>query len=186
MRPKEVEPPSITETITNFEHWNKRRLNYCGDDIYFDQEIRTGKCILCEKDGRLQKSSKTFLHHLKYDQFDKLAWTIEVCGKCHWQIDSNNRKAIAKKSGRNIPYRHGEYYLNEKQRKEQDERDEREWYKRYCMNLPEGFVPIKEYIPNQEFYDEVVAAIKADSPSSRWKRTTFKKEPMSDVSSRYY
>jgi len=39
-RPKEVEP-KITDIIKNPEYWNKRRLNYLGDDIYFDQEIRT-------------------------------------------------------------------------------------------------------------------------------------------------
>jgi len=54
------------------------------------------------------------------------------------------------------------------------------------MNLPEGFVPIKHLIPNQEFYDKVIAAIKADSPASKWKKTTFKKETMSDVSRRYF
>ncbi len=75
-RPKEVEP-EYTE-IKNSKYWNKRCLNYLGDEIYFDQEIRTGVCILCKKDGRTQKSSTTYLHHLKYDHDDKLAWTIEV------------------------------------------------------------------------------------------------------------
>jgi len=54
------------------------------------------------------------------------------------------------------------------------------------MNLPEGFVPIKHLIPNREFYDKVIAAIKADSPASKWKKTTFKKETMSGVSRRYF
>ena len=54
------------------------------------------------------------------------------------------------------------------------------------MNLSGGFVPIKRLIPNQEFYDKVVAAIKADSPASRKEKTTSKKETMSDVSRRYF
>ena len=184
-RPKEVEP-SVTEVIKNSEYWNKRRLNFLGDDIYFDQEIRTGVCYLCKRDGRAQKSKRTELHHLKYDQSDKLAWTIEVCSSCHWHIDPKKRNAIAKKTGKYIPEPYGEYYLNKKQRKEKEERGEREWYKSYCMNLPEGFVPIKHLIPNREFYDKVIAAIKADSPASKWKKTTFKKETMSDVSRRYF
>lgn len=185
MRPKEVQP-TVTEIITNSEYWNKRRLNYCGDDIYFDQEIRTGLCILCKKDGRIQKSNKTSLHHLKYDHSDKLAWTIEVCSRCHWQIDPKNREAIARRTGRYIPEPRREFYLNKKQRAEKEERDEREWYKSHCMNIDGKFVPYGPLIPNQEFYDKVVAAIKADSPSAQWKRKITKKESMSDVSSKYW
>jgi hypothetical protein len=121
-RPKEVEP-SVTEIIKNSEYWNKRRLNYCGDDIYFDQEIRTGECYFCKRNGRAQKSKKTSLHHVKYDHSNKLDWTIEVCGSCHWQIDSKNRESIARRTGREIPVRHGEYYLNKQQRKEKEEQD---------------------------------------------------------------
>jgi len=90
-RPKEVEP-SVTEVIKNSEYWNKRRLRYLGDDIYFDQEIRTGVCYLCKRDGRLQKSKRTELHHLRYVQSDKLAWTIEVCSSCHWHIDPKKKE----------------------------------------------------------------------------------------------
>ena len=185
MMPKEVEP-DITDIIKNSEYWNKRRLNYLGDDIFFDREIRTGVCYFCKRNGKMQKSSKTFLHHLKYDHSDKLAWTIEVCGRCHWQIDPKNRKAIAKRTGREIPVRYGGYYLNKQQRKEKEEQEKRDWYKSYCMNQGGKFVPYKKLIPNQEFYDKVVAAIKADSSASRKEKTTFKKETMSDVSRRYY
>lgn len=184
-RPKEVEP-NVTEIIKNSEYWNKRRLHFCGDDIYFDQEIRTGLCYLCKKDGRIQKSNKTVLHHLKYDGSDKLAWTIEVCGSCHWQIDPKNREVIAKRTGRAIPYRQGEYYVNKEQKKKDAERERRDWWMRYCMNGIGGWEPIPRFIPNQELYDKVVAAIKANSPASKWKKTTFKKETMSDVSSRYF
>jgi len=56
----------------------------------------------------------------------------------------------------------------------------------YCYNLPEGWVPIKEYIPNQEFYDKVMEAIKKNKTDSRKEKTTSKKESMSNVSHRYW
>ena len=60
----------------------------------------------------MQKSKRTELHHLKYDQSDKLAWTIEVCGSCHWHIDPKKRKTLAKKTGKYIPEPYGTFYLN--------------------------------------------------------------------------
>ncbi len=54
------------------------------------------------------------------------------------------------------------------------------------MFLVNTFPVLTEFIPNQEFYDKVVAAIKADSPASRKEKTTSKKETMSDVSRRYF
>jgi len=52
-------------------------------------------------------------------------------------------------------------------------------------------VPIKEFIPNQEFYDKVIKAIKEDKDPFNERKTTFKKEKtakretMSDVARRY-
>ena len=184
-RPKEIEP-SVTDIIKNSEYWNKRRLNFLGDDYYFDQEIRTGVCYLCKRDGRKQKSEKTELHHLRYDQTDKLSWTIEVCGSCHWFIDPKKREALERKTGKHIPVPHkGGYYLTKKQRKENEEEEKTGWYKRYCMNVPDGWIPIKQFIPNQEFYDKVIEAIKKDKIDSTKKEMGFKKESMSDVSRRY-
>jgi len=183
-RPKEIEP-NITDIIKNPDYWNKRTLSYLGDKIYFDQEIRTGVCYLCKRDGRIQKSKRTVLHHLKYDHSDKLAWTIEVCNSCHWQIDAKNREAIAKSTGREIPVPYGKFYLNKEQKKKQEEQDERGWYKRFCANLDGGFVPIKELIPNQEFYDKVMKAIKEDKDPYNERKMTSKKETLSDVSRRY-
>ena len=182
-RPKEIEP-SVTDIIKNSEYWNKRRLNFLGDDYYFDQEIRTGVCYLCKRDGRKQKSEKTELHHLRYDQTDKLSWTIEVCGSCHWFIDPKKREAMEKKTGKHIPVPHEEYYLNKRQRKEKEEQDKRDWWMSYCMHLPEGWVPMKEHI-SKELYDIVVEAIKKDKTDSRKEEMGFKKESMSDVSRRY-
>ncbi len=47
-------------------------------------------------------------------------------------------------------------------------------------------MPIEKYIPNQEFYDKVMEAIKKNKTDSRKEKTTSKKETMSDVSRRYY
>ncbi len=52
-------------------------------------------------------------------------------------------------------------------------------------------MPIQELIPNQEFYDKVMKAIKEDKDPYNErktyfrKKTTFKKESMSDVSKKY-
>lgn len=86
MRPQEVFP-TASERAKDPEFWNKRRLTYLRDEKYFDQEVRTGVCFFCQRDGTAQKSKKTYLHHIKYDHSDPLTWTIEVCGSCHWQID---------------------------------------------------------------------------------------------------
>ena len=69
--------------------------------------------------------------------------------------------------GWEIPFRYGEYYLNKKQRREKEEQEKRDWYKSYCMNIGGKFVPYEKLIPNQEFYDKVLEAIKEDSPTSR-------------------
>jgi len=174
MRPKEVSPTS-SEISKNREYWNKRKLNFLGDDIYFDQEIRTGVCYLCKRDGRLQKSKRTELHHLRYDQSDKLSWTIEICGRCHWYIDPKKRKALAKKTGKYIPVPYGEFYLNKKQRKEKEEQEKRDWYMRYCMNLSGKFIPMKKYIPTQELYEKVVKAIKEAEAASKKRKNDFQK-----------
>ena len=182
MKPQEVFPTS-SEVSKNPEFWNKRRLTYLGDEKYFDQEVRTGVCFFCKKEGKPQRSVPTYLHHLKYDHSDPLAWTIEVCGKCHWQIDKNNRKVIARSTGKEIerPYGKydGPYYENKEEKMKREERDRKDWYKSFCMNLGGKFVPIKELIPNKEFYDKVVKAIEKE-------KTASKKDTMSNVSRRYY
>jgi len=181
MKPQEVFPTS-SEVSENPELWNKRRLTYLGDEKYFDQEVRTGVCFFCQRDGRVQKSKKTYLHHVKYDHSDPLAWTIEVCSSCHWQIDENNRKVIARSTGKEIKRRYGKYdspfYENKEQKMEREERERRDWYKSYCTNNGGKFVPMKELCPNKEFYDKVMKAIEKD-------KTASKKDTMSNVSRRY-
>jgi len=180
MYPRILDPqPSVTDIINNSEYWNKRKLNFLGDNIYFDQEIRTGVCYLCKRDGRLQKSKRTELHHLRYVPSDKLSWTIEVCGSCHWHIDPKKRESLAKKTGKYIPEPRREFYLNKRQRNEKEEQDKRDWYMSYCMNLGGKFIPMKKYIPTQELYEKVVKAIKEAESASR-------KETMSNVSRRYW
>ena len=182
MKPQEVFPTS-SEVSKNPEFWNKRRLTYLGDEKYFDQEVRTGVCFFCQRDGRAQKAKKTYLHHVKYDHSDPLAWTIEVCNSCHWQIDGNNRKAIARSTGKEIqrPYGKydGPYYENKEEKMKREEIEKRYWYTRYCWNVGGEFVPRKESIPNQEFYDKVMKAIEKE-------KTASKKDTMSNVSRRYY
>jgi len=179
-KPKEIDPPPISEIIKNPEFWKNRTMNYLGDERYFDQEIRTGKCYFCTRQGDAQKTAKTNLHHLKYDHSDPLAWTIEVCTKCHWQVDLNNREAIARTTGKVIERRYGKYdspyYENREEKMKREERDREDWYMKYCMNLDGKFEPMKELIPDKETYDKVIEAIK---------KASSKRNTMSDVSRRY-
>jgi len=169
--------PKITDVIKNYEFWSKRRINYLGDDKFFDQEVRTGVCYFCNKEGRENKSETTILHHTKYDHRDPLAWTIEVCSKCHWQIDEHNREVIARKTGKQIKRRYGKYdqpyYENEEQKRKRAEKDREDWYMRYCNNINGNFVPISKLIPDRETFDKVIEAIKKAAP---------KRNTMSDVS----
>ena len=173
--------PEVADQIKNYKFWSKRRINYLGDDRFFDQEIRTGVCFFCNKEGRENKSETTILHHTKYDHGDPLAWTIEVCSKCHWQIDEHNREVIARKTGKQIKRRYGKYdqpyYENKEQRRERAESDKADWYKSYCRNMGGGnFEPIPSLIPDRETFDKVVEAIKKAAP---------KRNTMSDVSRSY-
>jgi len=68
--------------------------------IVFEQDIRIGECLLCKRNGKAQWKPKTHLHHLFYDETDPPDYTIEVCGKCHYKIDSNNKKLLDRKYGR--------------------------------------------------------------------------------------
>jgi len=98
-QPKVMDPqPTITEQIKNREFWKNKILHRRGEKIVFDQDIRDGVCYFCKKHGRAQYSGPTYLHHAKYDNSDPLAWTIEVCSKCHYQIDSNNKKILRRHS----------------------------------------------------------------------------------------
>ncbi len=181
-KPKEIFPKK-TDIIKNPEFWNKRRITYLGDQKFFDQEVRTGECFFCKREGRAQKSKITDLHHAKYDHSDPLAWTIEVCKSCHWQIDENNRKVIARKTGKEIKRRYGNYdspyYENREQKMKREEREKKDWYKKFCMNIGGKFVPMKEYCPDIETYDKIIEILKKE-------KTASKKDTMSSVSRRYY
>ena len=97
-RPKQIiPPPTVTDIITNREFWKKKTMTYLRSKIFFDQEIRKGVCYFCHKENRARKTGPTYLHHLKYEHSDPLAWTIEVCGKCHWQIDDYNKKILRRR-----------------------------------------------------------------------------------------
>jgi len=90
LKPREKMP---TINDKNREYWRKRTLTWHKKKIFFDHEIKTGICYFCKKEGKPQRS-KTVLHHVKYNNDDPLEWTIEVCDKCHYQIDQGNRKVI--------------------------------------------------------------------------------------------
>jgi len=101
MMPREINPPpSITEIIKNRSFWKNKILHFRGRKIVYDQDIRSGICYFCKRDGRPQRTGPRYLHHVKYDDSDPLAWTIEVCAKCHRKIDSKNRKILDRYYGK--------------------------------------------------------------------------------------
>ncbi len=68
--------------------------------ILHNSGLRIGECLVCKRNGKAQYKPRTCLHHLFYDDTDPLAYTIEVCGKCHYKIDSNNKKLLDRRYGR--------------------------------------------------------------------------------------
>jgi hypothetical protein len=101
MYPRILEPqPSITELITNREYWKPKILHFRGQKIVYDKDIRIGECLVCKRNGKAQWKPRTYLHHLFYDDSDPLAYTIEVCGKCHYKIDPNNRRQVNRSYGK--------------------------------------------------------------------------------------
>ena len=93
MKPKEIFPTS-TELREKQEYYRNKILTYKGEKIVYDRNIRTGECYFCKKEGRKQRSQKTLLHHLKYDDSNPLAWTLEICTSCHYRVDRKNKKII--------------------------------------------------------------------------------------------
>src|SRR3989304_5747869 len=105
-KPKEVYPePSVNELIKFQKYWKNKTMTYMGRKRYFDQDVRTGVCYFCKKEGRAQKSKITYLHHVKYEHSEPLDWTIEVCSSCHYQIDGYNRQKVDSHFGRKTPRR---------------------------------------------------------------------------------
>jgi len=101
MYPRILDPqPSITELIVNRKYWKSKILHYHGEKIVYDQDIRIGECLVCKRNGKAQWRPITYLHHLFYDDSDPLAYTIEVCGKCHYKIDPNNRRQVNRSYGK--------------------------------------------------------------------------------------
>jgi len=93
---RQLKPLEKMPTVNdkNREYWRKRTLTTGGRKYFFPAEIKTGVCYFCKKEGRGQKSRRTALHHIKYNNDDILEWTIEVCNSCHSQIDPRNKKII--------------------------------------------------------------------------------------------
>ena len=164
-RPKKVEGSAVNTSNANR---NNRRLTYLGDDYYYDQEVRTGECYICKREGRAQKKKTTVLHHLNYEHSDPLAWTLEVCTSCHWHIDEYNRKVIERKTGRKIE-RRTPYYETRKQ-KEQRRKD---GWMRFVMNTSDGFL-------NPRTHEKI-----PESVIQKMKKMDSEKETMLSVSRKY-
>jgi len=163
-KPKEVFP-TITETIKNRQFWKNKTMTYLGQKHYFDQDVRTGICYFCKKEGRAQKSRTTYLHHVNYYHQDYLEWTIEVCGSCHWHIDEYNRKVLERATGRKIEKPWG------------GKRVYKLTYRESLLNTSDGYLEPKTFKKVPESYIRKMESLeKMDS----------EKETMSSVSRRYF
>lgn len=64
------------------------RLNYKGKRLFLGINPRTGICTICKKSIHKGEIKRTNLHHLKYDDYNPLNNTIELCPSCH-KIEHN-------------------------------------------------------------------------------------------------
>jgi len=173
-KPREIFPPPVNELFANPKFWNKRTITYIGEKKYFDQEVRTGICYFCKREGRAQKSRTTYLHHVKYDHQDYLAWTVEVCSSCHWHIDENNRRQIDKHYGNTIPRKFGKYdspYYETKKVKAWKEKDN---WKKFVLNTSWGYL---DPVTHEKIPESIIRKLK---------KMDSEKETMSSVSRRYF
>ena len=95
MKPKRIFPTK-DKLIANHEFYKNKRLKYRGRSMVFDKVIKTGVCHFCKKSTKEKEITRTVLHHLKYDDSNPLAWTIEICPGCHYKVDEKNKTRIDK------------------------------------------------------------------------------------------
>jgi len=62
---------------------NQRRLKFKGKHILLPENPKTGICSVCKKSVQKNEIEYTSWHHLKYDENNPLAHTVELCVNCH-------------------------------------------------------------------------------------------------------
>jgi len=78
---EEIEKYQKEYNIINREtklEYAKKSFRYKNKKIHLKENPRTGVCYFCNKQNTL-----THIHHIKYDDNDPLANTIELCRSCH-------------------------------------------------------------------------------------------------------
>jgi len=91
--------PTVEELQSNPEYYKNKIQIYKGEYIFYDQDIRFGKCVICKKTQGSGEIKGTQLHHVWYNDDEPLEATIEVCRKCHYRIDPEKRLAINSRIG---------------------------------------------------------------------------------------
>ncbi len=168
-KPKEIFP-TRSEVRENPEFYKNKKIvikrNGSEETRYYDQDVITGKCYMCQRNNRAQNEFKTQLHHLSYIDYeeDPFLWTIEVCKRCHTRVDEHRKARITK-------WYDGKHERNIKNLEQH--------YKEFCMNIGGEFVPMRELCPDRETYDKVMKECEKE-------KTASKKDTMSSVSRRYY
>src|SRR5215831_18144005 len=70
-------------TVSYVKKYNDKKnllhLTYKEKVVYVKNRLLTGKCSLCDKSIQNNEIRKTDMHHLKYDDNDPSAYTIELC-----------------------------------------------------------------------------------------------------------
>ena len=68
-----------------------RHLRFKGKHVWLSYNPRIGICSQCHRSVVKGEIKITNLHHFKYDEQDPLAHTIELCVKCHNELEPRNR-----------------------------------------------------------------------------------------------
>lgn len=87
--------PIINEKWKDKKKWHKRRLLFKDKRISLKENPRIGFCNICKKiigeeyinyKGEKKIIKNTNMHHMKYNDKNPLADSLEVCAVCHAKI----------------------------------------------------------------------------------------------------
>ena len=65
---------------------HKKRMTFKGERIQLKKNPRKNICSVCGKKYPDDLKTQTCVHHLKYDESDPLAHTVEMCSSCHMKL----------------------------------------------------------------------------------------------------
>lgn len=89
--PKRTSEYNKKYNIISNKKWNPinnpinspRMLLFKCKRILLKEKPRTGYCEQCSNNIFDKSCKRTSIHHVKYDEYDPLKYTIELCNSCH-------------------------------------------------------------------------------------------------------